>query len=199
MRAIAAIAVLLLTLPAWGDAPAADRARAREWFHTGQQHFELGEFADALHDFKEAYRLYDEPTFLFNIGQCHRALDEKVEAVRSFKVYLQKSPNAPNRVEVKEMIVKLEQAIADEPKPAVKPEAKPEMAPVPSPQPVTLAPSPQPVAAPTPVEKPIYKRWWLWTAVAAVVVVGVGIGLGVGLSSSNTPTANTDFGIYKPY
>jgi hypothetical protein len=43
----------------------------------------------------------------------------------------------------------------------------------------------------SPVEPvPIYKKWWLWTAMGAVVVVAVGVGVGVGLSSSpSTPAA----------
>ena len=57
------------------------------------------------------------------------------------------------------------------------------------------------VAQPSPmpqVQKPVYKQWWLWTAVAVVVVAGVGIGLSIGLAPK-TPSANTDFGTYKPF
>jgi tetratricopeptide (TPR) repeat protein len=36
------------------------------------------------------------------------------------------------------------------------------------------------------VEKstPVYKKWWLWTAVAAVAVVAIGVGVGVGVGGS---------------
>jgi tetratricopeptide (TPR) repeat protein len=31
---------------------------------------------------------------------------------------------------------------------------------------------------------PVYKRWWLWTAIAAVAVVAVGVGVGVGVGGA---------------
>jgi hypothetical protein len=61
--------------------------------------------------------------------------------------------------------------------------------------PLRAEPSPAPVAK---AEKPLYKQWWLWTAAAVVLVAGVGIGLSVGLQPK-TPSANTDFGTYKPF
>jgi hypothetical protein len=34
-----------------------------------------------------------------------------------------------------------------------------------------------------PERTPVYKKWWLWTAVGVAVVAGVAIGVGVGLSA----------------
>jgi tetratricopeptide (TPR) repeat protein len=46
----------------------------------------------------------------------------------------------------------------------------------------------------TPPRPPLYKRWWLWTAVG-VVAVGVGVGLGVGLGTNRSFNATRpDFG-----
>jgi tetratricopeptide (TPR) repeat protein len=224
MRALAV--VLLLAAPALAQTPgsAEAKAKAKDHYRSGGSHYDLGEFADALNEFKEAYRLYEEPTFLFNIGQCHRQLGQKEPAIRFFKVYLSKSPNAPNKADVRDMISKLEVALAEErksqsgkpqgtieppdshvtePKPEAKPEPKPEVAPEAKPEPkpeVKPEVKPQPVVVEKAPEKPVYKKWWLWTAVGVVVAVGVGVGLGVGLSSSNdTPTAKTDLGTYKPF
>ncbi len=47
--------------------------------------------------------------------------------------------------------------------------------------------------APTTSERtPVYKKWWLWTAVGGVVVVGValGVGLGVGLHGASAPSSH---------
>ena len=55
---------------------------------------------------------------------------------------------------------------------------KPAVAPVVE-QPV--AEPPDATAAPT----PIYKKWWLWTAVGVAAVVGVGVGVGVGYALPN--------------
>lgn len=37
-----------------------------------------------------------------------------------------------------------------------------------------------------PPKKPVYKRWYVWTAVGLVVAAGVGVGLGVGLTRPKT-------------
>ena len=186
------MAIVLLSSLALAE----DKEQARAFFRTATQHYDLSEFAEALHDFKEAYRNFEDPSFLFNIAQCHRNLGQKEPAVRFFKVYLSKVPDAPNKAEVRDLIAKLELALADERKTQTAPpqgtlETK---LPEPSPAPVAVvAPSPAPIKA----DKPVYKKWWLWTAVGVVVAAGVGIGLGVGLSQP--PTAHTDFGTYKPF
>ena len=46
--------------------------------------------------------------WLFNIAQCHRQLGRNEEAVRFYRTFLSKVPNAPNQKEVRAMIVKLE-------------------------------------------------------------------------------------------
>ncbi len=51
-------------------------AQIRELFKKGTSHFNLGEYRQALADFKAAYRLHEDPNFLFNIAQCHRLLGE---------------------------------------------------------------------------------------------------------------------------
>jgi hypothetical protein len=54
------------------------------------------------------------------------------------------------------------------------------------------SPSPSPSSSADverPAKPPLYRRWWLWTAVGGVAVAGIAIGLGVGLSAR--PTAST--------
>jgi hypothetical protein len=42
-----------------------------------------------------------------------------------------------------------------------------------------------------PPKTPIYKRWWLWTAVGVgVAAVGVGLGVGLGLGLSHAPSSH---------
>ena len=71
----------------------------------------------------------------------------------------------------------------------VAPAPAPEIAPTPAPV-IVVAPAAEIVAAPPPKPTPVYRKWWLWTAVGAVVVVGLGVGLGVGLTRDGhtTPT-----------
>jgi tetratricopeptide (TPR) repeat protein len=197
------MAIVLLATLARADE---DKAQARAFFRTATQHYDLGEFAEALHDFKEAYRNFEDPSFLFNIGQCHRQLGQNEPAVRFFKVYLSKVPDAPNKAEVRDLIAKLEVAIAEERRAQTgKPQGtmesqlprEPSPAPASTAPAVVVAPTPAPVVVAPKADKPVYKKWWLWTAVVVVVAAGVGIGLGVGLPQA--PSAHTDFGTFKPY
>src|SRR4051812_18849462 len=116
MKALFAVLLLAAAAPVWAQAPGSPEAKekARAFFRTGTQHYDLGEFPEALTDFKEAYRFYEEPIFLFNIGQCHRQMGQKEQAIRFFRVYLSKSPNAPNKTDVKDMIGKLDLALQQE-------------------------------------------------------------------------------------
>src|SRR5581483_10419669 len=95
---------------------AANTAAAKRLFASGTKHFDLNEFELALADFKEGYRLKDDPVFLYNIAQCHRLLNHDVEAMRFYKSYLRRSPNAPNKREVENKIRALDEAIASQEK-----------------------------------------------------------------------------------
>jgi tetratricopeptide (TPR) repeat protein len=179
---------IFLTIALTLASASADESPAKRFFLSGQKHFDLGEYADALHDFKEAYRVHEDPVFIYNIAQCQRLLGQNVDAIRSYKSYLRRSPEAPNRSEVEHKITALEE-LPVQTTPAVTTPVTPIVTtPVPT-TPTTTEPATVTVvaAAPPHERQPVYKKWWLWTAVGAAVVVGVGVGLGVGLSRSSTP------------
>ena len=215
MRAIIAIVVGATMLASTALASPTEQAvenkpAARAAFQNALRHYNLSEFSEALASFKEAYRNYPDPSFLFNIAQCHRQLGQKQDAVRSYRAYLREAPTVANRTEVEQLIASLEQSIREEratmsrpPTGAMSPgspgppaEATP-TEPTTAPAPATTTPTEAAPAAavevhaapPPKQDKPIYKKWWLWTAVGAVVVVGVGVGLGVGLSQQTTYSA----------
>jgi tetratricopeptide (TPR) repeat protein len=183
------IAFALLALCALGSPGRADRASnqaAKVHYEAGTKHYDLSEFADALAEFKEAYRLKPDPVFLFNIAQCHRLLKQPQDAISFYRSYLRRSPDAPNRTEVEGMIASLQDQIDHPPPVTPTPEPKVEPTPVPVAAEVVAAP-PAP-----PKKQPIYKKWWLWTAVAGgVVAIGLGVGLGVGLTRGHAPNQFT--------
>jgi tetratricopeptide (TPR) repeat protein len=174
-------------------AHAEDREKARAAFAEGRQHFDLGEYKDALESFKLAYRNFEDPKILFNIAQCHRQLGNKQEAVDFYRKYLNKVPDAPNREEVQATIEKLNAALAAERaskstppqgtlgEPPTGGAAQAEN---------RAAPTPPTTATASATEKtPAAKKWWVWTVVGgAVVAVGLGVGLGVGLSHGQPGT-----------
>ncbi len=192
------------------SAHADDREKARAASRLGSQHYALGEYKEALTAFKEAYRSYEDPSFLFNIAQCERQLDQRADAIRAYRMYLVNAPDASNREEVRQLIARLEHELAEEratkaaPPPGVQP---------PGPQPVTPAVSHEPppasaspslsltATAPARHDTPTYKKWWVWTLVGVAVAGGAAAGLAVGLTRNggSTPTANTSFGTASPF
>jgi tetratricopeptide (TPR) repeat protein len=198
-----ALLVVLFSLSAHAD----DKSRAREQFRKGSQHFRLGEFADALHAFKEAYRAVEDPSILFNIAQCHRQLNQKSEAIRSYKHYLSEVPRAPNKDEVKKLIAMLETALSHETAArSVPPDGtigKPQPGePVLNPPPVDkpVAHSEAQVTARAPERKtPVYKKAWLWAVIGGgVAAVAIGVGLGVGLAPGpSAPEVNAPDGVFR--
>ena len=190
-------------------ASADDRAHARAAFRAGSQHYNLGEFQQALDSFKEAYRNYEDPSFLFNIAQCERQLGHKREAVREYRAYLNNSENADNRESVRQIITQLERDIAAEDQRAAAAAAQAAQAKkaadtaaittTPAPKP-SLEPTTETVTAnapPTAEHKPAYKKWWVWTIVGGVVAAGAATGLVFALRPSS-PSAMTSLGTSHP-
>ena len=213
MRNVSVLTLFLmltaLTPGAWADS---ETEIARRLYESATRHFDLTEYDAALNDFKEGYRHKDDPVFLYNIAQCYRLLNQNDDALKFYRSYLRRAPNAPNRDEVEHRIATLQESIAIAEKarttppqttlppagsgPKTEPPAAPAStaaSPAPSPTsqkeaPAAAAPTNVVVAAAPPARTPVYKKWWLWTAVGVVVAAGVGVGLGLGLSSHGTNT-----------
>jgi tetratricopeptide (TPR) repeat protein len=204
--------LLTLSVATTTAARAADnKAVAKDAYLEGQRLYELGEYQKALDSFKRAYLAYDDPAFLFNLGQCYRMIGDKPEAVRSYKQYLRKVPNGPNRAEIEKIVSDLEAAIEQDrtartrPPDGVRPpngEGTPAPAPAETGAPSAGATSSSATSTTASrAERPVYKKWWLWTIVGGVVVAGVAVGLGVGLTANKAPNNNTtlpDFGPGAP-
>lgn len=199
MRARWTVALMLaLAVTAPAATYADDRPLAREEFKAGSRYFEIGDYVHALEHFKTAYIAFEDPAILFNIAQCQRLMNQKVEALRSYRIYLQKRPETPNRDEIQKIIVTLEDAIRKDntasslPPTGVEgannPRVEDKPAPAPEPAPVTAAPV-QTTRPPEPeVDRtPVYKKWWLWAIVGGVVVAGVAVGVGVGVAANSHP------------
>jgi tetratricopeptide (TPR) repeat protein len=205
---VAVVVVLAVALAGAAPARADETAEAKSYYISGTRHFDLSEYAEALRDFKEAYRIKPDPVFLYNIAQCHRILKHNDEALSFYRSFLRRAPETPHRREVEAKIAALEEAIATQNKASKMPPdrvlesgARPPGSAGEPPPPATTAPAATPPAtalvvsqpAPAAERTPVYKKWWLWTAVGAVVLVGVGVGLGVGLTRNGSSPAGTQF------
>jgi tetratricopeptide (TPR) repeat protein len=83
-------------------------AQAREHFKSAQLHYSLGEFEAAVKDFREAYRLRQEPAILFNVAQSYRQLHKYSDAYFYYRQYLSQKPDAANREEVESLIAQVQ-------------------------------------------------------------------------------------------
>jgi tetratricopeptide (TPR) repeat protein len=174
MRWILAAALLLAAATARADDTADDETLARAHTTSARSYYEQADYVHALREFDEAYRLSRRPALLYNIAACQERLGRLDEAIGALEQYLRDLPLASDRDSVEQRVKNL-RARRGEPAAA---------------QPAATTASPA-----QPIERPLYRRWWLWTAVGGVVVAGVVIGLAVGLSPAPagfSPTLPTD-------
>ena len=196
----AALTLSVVLLAGAGVARAGDSnaEKARAHFQQGDTYFKLEKYAIALQEFEQAYLAKQDPSFLYNIAQCHRLMGNRVEAVRFYKRYLNDAPNAANRPVAEKHIRDLESALGAEELTGA--HAPPPSTPggvasavgapgpaMPPPQPTTPPPVALAASAPPPTsdtmltspppspadEHPFYTKWWFWTGAGAVIVGGL--------------------------
>jgi tetratricopeptide (TPR) repeat protein len=156
---------------------------ARRHFDRAQKLYAIAKFRDALDEYQKAFDARPLPDFLFNIGQCYRNLGDYDAAIFSYKKYLTAAPAAPNRAQVEQLIDDLEARRDQEEARRRGLQASP---PVPTTAATATAPPP---AIPPPADRPIYGRWWFWTAIG-VAVAGAGgvVAYEATRSTSGAPT-----------
>jgi hypothetical protein len=126
---------------------------AREHYLQGESFYKISRFASALDEYEQAYLAKPDPTFLYNIAQCHRMIGNRADAARFYRNYLNDAPAAANREAVEKLIKELEAAA-----PGQKPTPAPVAPPAPAQPPAQAIPAPaptsQPVAQATPAPAP---------------------------------------------
>jgi tetratricopeptide (TPR) repeat protein len=81
-----------------------DPDKARERYAVGLRAFDLGKYDEAISEFEDAYRYKDAPGLLYNIAQAYRLSNRPEEALRYYRTYLERKPDAPNRAEAESKI-----------------------------------------------------------------------------------------------
>jgi tetratricopeptide (TPR) repeat protein len=187
LRSLAMVLLLVLasaTTPclALEDDPAA----AKSHFSMGTRLYEVGEYRQALDEFKAAHLAKPDPAFLYNIAQCHRQLGDLDLAATMYRRYLVASPNAKNRPEVEKRIAEIEADAAAKQKSGSEPARGPAPEPVspppaePPPLPAVQAASPaashlvQVPAEPKPARSIFNLRVLRWVGVGATGALVVG-------------------------
>lgn len=103
MRAL--LALILCSQLAYASSFEDELARAH--FLSGQSYFDEARYADALHEFHEAYTISRRPGFQYNIGVCEEKLGHTDAAIAAFERYLREAPNAPDRATVEARLSEL--------------------------------------------------------------------------------------------
>jgi hypothetical protein len=107
---VSLLALLLLCLPA--TAHADERSEALQHYEKGRRAFDLGAYEEAAAEYASAYRIRDDPALLYNLGQAQRLANHPVEALRSYRMFLIRVPDAANRDEVERKIAELQKLSA---------------------------------------------------------------------------------------
>jgi tetratricopeptide (TPR) repeat protein len=161
---------------------AEQKKAAKEYFEQARRLYDVGKYQEAIEAYQKAYLNVEDPVFLYNIAQSHRLNNQPEDAIRFYKNYLRRSPEAANRGEVEKKMEDLQKEIDDKAKGLNKPPAPPAVEPV---TPVVTAPPPPPPVQPpaigntagtpvvidTPVQPAPEKDSWRTTG---IVLAGVG-------------------------
>ena len=98
--------------PDLGEPEAVAKARARLLFEKGVTAYREGRFYDAVDIFIETNRLYPDPKLSFNVGKAFEGLGNQPGALRYYREYLRRLPDAPDAQEVESHVHQLEQALS---------------------------------------------------------------------------------------
>ena len=74
------LAALLAHLPAAALAENDAKSAARDHFELGKALYSRSDYAGAIREFRESYRLFPLPALLFNVARSHEALGQHASA-----------------------------------------------------------------------------------------------------------------------
>ena len=142
------VALLLMSgRPSRAADPRLDSARAHS--QEGDSYYKLEKYANAITEYEQAYLAKPDPSFLYNIAQCHRLMGQGAEAIKFYRRFLKDAPAAANRAVAEKHIRDLEDAShGTQPPPATTPALSTTPPAATAPAPVT--PLTEPPLAPLP-------------------------------------------------
>jgi tetratricopeptide (TPR) repeat protein len=157
--------------------------------------YNIGQFEEAISEYRKGYEQKADPVFLLNIGEAYRQIGAHEKALFFYRRYLTAVPDAPNRPQIDQKIATLEQLVAAQQRARAPAASEPAAAAVP---PVALPPATEPYVAasappPPPNGGPLWHRWWFWAGAGGLVAGGIAVGLLVS-SAHQTKPPMTDLG-----
>lgn len=110
--------VLTLASPAVAEQPSSEatvearREQAKSQFQRGSELYEAGDYQKAVQAFMEADRLAPSAPLSFNIARAYERLNDASGALRWYRDYLRRNPQAPNATEVRARVAALSAKLA---------------------------------------------------------------------------------------
>ncbi|MEP7051201.1 MAG: PEGA domain-containing protein [Pseudomonadota bacterium] len=98
--------------PDLGEPETVAKERARLLYEKGVTAYREGRFYDAVDIFLETNRLYPDPKFSYNIGRAFEGMANQASALRYYREYLRRLPEAPDAREVEGHVHQLELALS---------------------------------------------------------------------------------------
>jgi tetratricopeptide (TPR) repeat protein len=144
------IGVLLAaaSAPAEAQMTQAQKDEVKLHYQRATRAYDLQKYQEAIDEYQKAYEISGDPPMLYNIAQAYRLADKPDEAVRYYRRFLQRMPNARNREDVERKIADQEK-LADQRK-KVEPVAPPAPPQTTKPPPIVEVKPPPPVVTPPP-------------------------------------------------
>jgi tetratricopeptide (TPR) repeat protein len=113
----------------------ARRLVAGYWFEQGRAQVDRDAFDEAVRSFACSYSILPLGATLYNLGRAAEWAGDYEVALRALREYLETEPDAPNRADVEEVVVRIAGAAAAGTPPPVPDPRFPRLAPLPPPPP----------------------------------------------------------------
>jgi tetratricopeptide (TPR) repeat protein len=107
------VVAVCLARAAYAD-PDPKQGEAEALYTEGSKHYNLREYEPAIAAFKRAYALYPEPTFLFDIAQAYRLLNDCDNAAAFYSNYLRVKPDADDHEKAEQLAGEMERCAAEQ-------------------------------------------------------------------------------------
>jgi tetratricopeptide (TPR) repeat protein len=146
--------------------PPADGARLHH--EAGRAHVAQGRFESAIAEYRKAYELRADPSYLLDIAEAYRALRFPEQAVFFYRRYLSAHPAPPNRPEIEAQIALLE---------PTRPAPSPPLLPLPARRRAGPDLGLEASRTVSEDERGVVGRWWFWAAVGALAATGATVAI----------------------
>jgi tetratricopeptide (TPR) repeat protein len=184
--ALAALLVLLAGSQARAQNPSPEEL-ARRHHDRGTTFYNLGQFEEAIAEYRRGYEQKADPVFLYNIGQAYRQLGAHDKALFFYRRYLSTAPESSNRLQVEEWVAELDALVAAESRARSPAPPEPLSGAPAAPAAAVVAPAPADLSARETPRGPLWQRWWFWAGVGGVVAGGIAAALLISSAKSDRP------------